>query len=85
MQIDAFGKSQSGEEVVRQLNTALSTELSIPVDKVLAFMRDHASVNGVAMRTTSVLYSKMIDVGCFSHTLNLVGDKKNIPIFVRVC
>ena len=57
LQIDAFGK------IARQLITALSTELSIPVDKVLAFMCDRASVNGVAMRTISVLYSKMIDVG----------------------
>lgn len=70
-----------GEEVAQQLIVALSTELTIPVDKVLAFMRDRASVNGVAMRTISVLYSKMIDVGCFSHTctLDLVGGKRIYP------
>jgi len=78
-----LAKLQSGEELARQLITAISTEISIPVDKVLAFMCDRASVNGVAMRTISVLYSKMIAVGCFSHILDLVGDKMNRPILLE--
>lgn len=64
------------EEVARQLITSLSTELSIPANHVVAFMRDRASVNNVAMRTVSVLYNSMIDIGCFSHTL----DHMNTPI-----
>ena len=43
-------------------------------------MRDRASVNSVAMRTVSVLYNSMIDIGCFSHTLDIVGEHMNIPI-----
>ena len=54
-----LAKPLSGEEVARQLITAISTELSIPS------MRDWASVNSVAMRTVSVLYNSMIDIGCF--------------------
>lgn len=75
-----LAKSLSGEEVARQLITALSTQLSVPAHLVLAFMRDRAAVNGVAMRTVSILYNKMIDIGCFSHTLDLVWQKMNIPI-----
>ena len=63
--------------MARQLITALSTELSIPAHLVLAFMRDRAAVN---MRTVSVLYHEIIDIGCFIHTLDLVGQKLNIPI-----
>ena len=37
-------------------------------------MRDRASTNEVAMRTVMVLYPRLLDVGCFSHTLNLVGE-----------
>lgn len=78
-----LAKSLSGEEVARQLITALPTELLIPVDKVSAFMCDRASVNRVAMRTIPVLYSKMIDVGCFSHTLDLVGGKRIYPFLLE--
>ena len=73
-------KSMTGEEVARQLIAALSTELSIPANLVVAFMRDQASVNNVAMRTVSVLYNSMIDIGCFSHTLDHVGENINTPI-----
>ena len=75
-----LAKSLSGEEVARQLITAISTELSIPSNLVIAFMRDRASVNSVAMRTVSVMYNSMIDIGCFSHTLDIVGEHMNIPI-----
>jgi hypothetical protein len=73
-------KSMTGEEVAHQLIATLSTELSIPANHVVAFMRERASVNNVAMRTVSVLYNSMIDIGCFSHTLDRVGENMNTPI-----
>ena len=75
-----LAKSMTDEEVARQLVTSLSTELSIPANHVVAFMRDRASVNNVAMRTVSVLYNSMIDIGCFSHTSDHVGENMNTPI-----
>jgi hypothetical protein len=42
-------------------------------------MHDRASVNGVAMRTLSIMYPTVMDIGCFSHTLDLVGTKFNFP------
>ena len=41
---------------------------------IVAAMRDRASVNDVAMRTIKVVYNELLDVGCFSHTLNQVGE-----------
>ena len=73
-------KSLTGEEVARQLITSLSTELSIPQHLVVSAMCDRASVNDVAMRTISVLYNNMMDVGCFSHTLDRVGENMNTQI-----
>ena len=73
-------KWMTGEEVAHQLIAALSTELSIPANLVVAFMRDWASVNNVAMRTISVIDNSMIDIGCFSHTLDHVGENMNTPI-----
>ena len=74
-----LAKSLTGEELAHQLISAISTELSIPTNRVVAFMRDQAAINGIAMRTVSVLYSQMLDIGCFSHTFDLVGDRMNTP------
>ena len=56
-----LAKSQTGEELARQLISAISTELFIPTNPVVAFMQDRTAVNCVAMRTVSVLYSQMLD------------------------
>ena len=69
-----LAKSLKGEEVARLLVQALSTELGISSNLIIAAMRDTASVNSVAMRTVRVLYNRVVDVGCISHTLSLVGS-----------
>ena len=43
-------------------------------------MHDRAACNGVALRTITIVYSSIVDIGCFSHTLDLVGSK-----FVTTC
>ena len=48
-------------------------------NRLLACMRDRAAVNNVAVRFMKVLYTNLLDVGCFSHTLDLVGDKICVP------
>ena len=37
-------------------------------------MRDQASANNIAMRTIKVVYSNVLHVGCFSNTIDLVGN-----------
>ena len=69
-----LSKSLSGEELARELLTALSTELGIGGNQFLAAMHGRASVNGVAMRTLKIMYPKVMDIGCFS---DLVGTKFN--------
>ena len=43
-------------------------------------MRDRASVNDVAMRTLNIVYPELLHIGCFSHTLDHVGEKLNTPV-----
>ena len=74
-----LAKALTGEELARQLITAISTELSVQPGLVVAGMRDRASVNTVAMCTISVIYNNMMDIGCFSHTLDHVGEKMCTP------
>ena len=31
------------------------------------------------MKTIKVVYNELLDVGCFSHTLNHMGERMNTP------
>ena len=75
-----LAKCMTGEEVAQQIITVLSTEMGVPSHLLVAAMRDRASVNSVAMRTVSILYNQVMDIGCFSHTLDLVGEHMKTPI-----
>ena len=57
----------------------MSREYAIPPSHLLACMRDCASVNNGAVRFLKVLYPNFLDVGHFSHALNLAGDKIRVP------
>ncbi len=70
----------TGEEVARQIVMALSTELGVPSHLVVASMRDRASMNDVAMRTVCVVYNRIMDIGCFSHTIDHVGEWMKTPV-----
>ena len=59
--------------------STLSVTLGVESHQLLAVMRDRASVNTAVMRVVSVMYPKLLDIGCLSHTLDLVGGKLNVP------
>jgi len=73
--LQLLAKPINGEEVVRDILSVLSTELGIQSSDLLAGIRDRASVNNVAMHLISVMYPTVLDVGCFSYTLNNVGEQ----------
>lgn len=77
--IQLLAKSLTGEEIACELVKVLSTTYSIEPNMLLASMRDGASSNGVAMRTMKIVYPKVLDVLCFSHTLNRVGEHFKVP------
>ena len=57
----------------------LSVNYSVSPNTLLAAMRDRVSVNNVALRTLKVVYPYVVDVGCFSHTINLAGEHFKVP------
>ena len=66
-------KSLTGEQVAHALVHTLATKYQVQPSLLVAAMRDRASVNNVAVRSIQMLYLGMVDVGCFSHTLDHVG------------
>ena len=73
-----LAKSMTGVELARQLIMALSTELGVPSNLLIASMRDRASVNDVAMKTG---LQQGHYIGCFSHTIHHVGERMKTPVF----
>ena len=75
-----LSKSMTGEELARMIISTLSTSYGIESNRLVASMRDRASVNSVAMATLKLLYPSLLDSGCFSHTLDLVGEQFKVPV-----
>ena len=67
------------EEIVRELISTLLGEYGITSERLLAAMRDRASVNRVTMQTTKVVFPNMIGVECYSYTIDLVEEKFHTP------
>ena len=70
----------TGEEIARELIHVLTANYAIGPDQLIAAMRDRVAANGVAMRTLAVVYPKVMDIGCFSHTIDRVGEHFKTPI-----
>ena len=70
----------TGEEISREVISILQVTYGICANKLLACMHDRASVNGCAMRTIKIVFPYVVDVGCYSHTIDLVGEKFDTPI-----
>ena len=75
-----LAKSLSGEELARELLFILQAQYNITSTSLVATMHDRASVNDLALSIIKVMYPQVLDVGCFSHTLNNAGSKINTPL-----
>ena len=79
IRVQMLSKALSGEEIARELINVLSVTYRISSYRVLATTRDRASANNVAMQTVKIVFPLVVNVGCFSHTLNHIGSYFNTP------
>ena len=73
-------KSLTGEEIAHEVITTLYIDYHIAPTALGACMRDCAATNNVAVRTLKVFYPNCVDIWCFSHTLDNVGEKFQTPV-----
>ena len=83
VRLQLLAKSLKGEELARELISVLARQYNVQNDNLLAAMRDGVSVNAAAMRTVKIIFPKVIDVRCFSHTIDRVGVHFNISTVRR--
>ena len=79
VRVQMLSKSVLGEELARELISVLSITYGIKSNMLLAAIRDGASVNSVAIQTVKVVYPVPIDVCCFPHSIDRVGDHFGKP------
>jgi len=65
--IQLLAKSLSGEEIAREVINLLSAKFGIGPNRLISAMRDRASANNIVIQTIKVVYSNVLDVGCFSY------------------
>ena len=79
VRVQILSKSLAGEEIARELINVISVTYGIRSNKLLVAMRDRASTNNVAMHTLKIVYPLVVDIGCFSHTIDHVGSRFKTP------
>ena len=79
VRLKTLAKSLTREQLAGELIDVLATQLQVPRAHVIAALRDGASVNGCALRAMKALFPKMFEVTCFSHTIDLVGSRFEVP------
>ena len=77
--VHVLARSLSSEEIACEVINLFSLEYGVASEQILAVMHDCASTNMIAMRTLKVLYPYALGIGCFSHTLDRVGERFSVP------
>ena len=83
VRIDVCSKSVNAHELAQVLNQCLSVDYEVRANSFLAAMRDSASVKQAALDRITFIFPKMLNVVCFSHTLDNVGNHLVIPTLVE--
>ena len=65
------------------MNECLSVEYGIKANSLLTAMRDGASVNEEALNCIAFIFPNVLNVVCFSHTVDNVGNHLAIPTLLQ--
>ena len=83
VRIDIFSKSINADDFAQVLNQCVSVDYGVKANSLLAAMRDGASVNQAALDRIAFIFPKMLNVVCFSNTLDNVGNHLFIPTLLE--
>ena len=71
--LEVLTKPLKGNELAQRLKPCIAVNHNFGPNMVLAGMRDGAAVNSTAIKQPLFFYPNIMDVICFSHTINNVG------------
>ena len=71
--LQVLAKSLKANELAQFLMQSLAVEYSIRLGVLLAAMKDGAAVNHAALEQVKLFFPQLLDIPCFSHTIDNVG------------
>ena len=80
VRLQVLAKSLKAEELAQCLIQTLAVEYAIQPGALLAAMKDGASVNQAALQQVRFFFPQLLDVTCFSHTIDNVGKHFNFRV-----
>ena len=83
VRIDICSKSANADSLAQVLNQFPSVDYGIKTNSLLAALRDGASVNQPALDRIAFIFPEMLNVVCFSHILDNVGNYLVIPTLLE--
>lgn len=85
VRINVCSKSVNADELAQVLNQCLAVDYGIRASSLLAAMRNGTSVNQAALNKIAFefIFPKVLNVVCFSHTLDNVGNHLVIPTLLK--
>ena len=73
IRLEVLSKSLKADELAQRLMSCLAVDRKFGSDMLIGGMRDGASVNGAALRQLKFFFPNLMDIVCFSHTVDNVG------------
>ena len=81
IRVHVLAKSLNGQQIAREVITALSTDLQYPAERVISAVRDGASVNEAAIRMLkAIMYPNTTSIICVAHSLDNIGRHFNTDL-----
>ena len=80
VRLDMVAKSVNAAQLSQVLMECLFTDLHLRGHQIKAVMHDGAAVNGAAVRNLQPFMPSVMDIVCFSHTLDNVGRHFHTPV-----
>ena len=83
LRLQVLAKSLKANELAQFLIQSLAVEYSIRPGVLLAAMQDRATVNHAALKQVKSFFPQLLDITCFSHTIDNVGKHFEFRVLNR--
>ena len=83
IRLQVLAKSLKANELPQCLTQSLAVEYSISPAVLLAVMKDGAAVNHAALEQVKFFFPQLLDIMCFSHTIDNVGKHFEFRVLDR--
>ena len=83
IRLQVLAKSLKANELAQRLIQSWAVKYSIHPGVLLAAMKDGAAVNHASLEQVKFFFAQLLDITCFSHTIDNVGKHFEFRVLDR--